>query len=102
MNKKETLPVTLTILEENIVLLGKITETNPCEDFLQAHIVFEPLTLEQKRQTVTLLFCRPGQWKKKNTPGELASIWLLFKILLRPKVLFDRNPQISTIKVAQT
>lgn len=102
LGKKETLPVQLTILEEKIILPGKITETNPCEDFLKAHIVFDPLTLEQKRQIVTLLFCRPGQWKKKNTPGELASIWLLFKILLRPKVLFDRNPQISTIKVAQT
>ena len=102
LTNKETLDVELTILEENIILSGKITAINTDEDFLKVRIYFEPLNLKQKRQIVTLLFCRPGQWKKKNTPGELVSIWLLFKILLRPKVLFDRNPQINTIKVTQT
>ncbi|VEP15483.1 Glycosyl transferase family 2 [Hyella patelloides LEGE 07179] len=101
LSKGETIPIELTILEDNIILSGQITNVSPCEDFLKAHIKFDPLTPEQQRQLVTLLFCRPGQWKKKNTPGELASVWLLFKILLRPKVLFDRNPQINAIKVAQ-
>ncbi len=62
---------------------------------------FEELTLEQERQLVTLLFCRSGQWQKRNSPGELRSLWLLFKILLRPKILFERDPQINAIKVAQ-
>ena len=102
LSRGETVPVELTILEENIVIPGKITAVNPCEDFFKAHIVFESMALEQQRQLVTLLYCRPGQWKRKDTPGELASIWLLIRILLRPKVLFDRNPQLSAVEVSQT
>ena len=102
LSKQETIPVELTILEEDITISGAIMTINPCEDFLKAHIKFDTLTLKQQRQIVALLYCRPGQWKKKTTPGELASVWLLMRILLRPKVLFDRNPQINTIKVAQT
>ena len=101
LSKQETIPVTLTILEEDIALPGTITNTDTCEDFFKVRIRFNPLSLSQQRQLITLLFCRPGQWKRKNTPGELASIWLLFRILLRPQILFNRNPQISTIKVAQ-
>lgn len=99
--KGETLPIELVILEENIALSGKITNTEFCEDFLKVHVRFDELSLPQKRQLVTLLYCRPGQWKSKNTPGEIASFWLLIRILLRPKVLFDRNPNITAIKVAQ-
>ena len=97
----ETIPVDLSILEEDITLSGKITATDICEDFHTVHVDFETLTLEQERKLVALLFCRPGQWKRKNTPGELHSLWLLFKILLRPKVLFERNPKINAINVAQ-
>ncbi len=97
----ETIPVDLSILEEDINLSGKITATDICEDFHIIHVDFATLTLEQERKLVALLFCRPGQWKRKNTPGELHSLWLLFKILLRPKVLFERNPKINGINVAQ-
>ena len=102
LSQQEFSSIELTILEENIVLTGQISEIKPDRDFLKARIKFDALNLQQQRQIIALLFCRPGQWKKKTTPGELMSIWLLFKILLRPKVLFDRNPQINAIKVAQT
>ena len=62
---------------------------------------FNSLTLEQERKLIASLFCRPGQWKRRNSPGELYSIWLLLRILLRPQVLFDRNPRINAINVAQ-
>jgi cellulose synthase (UDP-forming) len=101
LSREETLPVELSILEDNIVLSGQITETKTCGDFLTVHLVFDELYLSQQRQLITLLYCRPGQWKSKNSPGELASLWLLIKILLRPKVLFDRDPKITAIKVAQ-
>ena len=94
--------VNIVILEENIHLVGKITATEVDDDFYTVHVQFHPLNLEQERKLIALLFCRPGQWKRKNSPGELYSIWLLFKILARPKILFDRNPKINAINVAQT
>ena len=97
----ETISVSISILEEDIKLAGKITATEIGEDFNSVQVDFANLTLEQERKLITLLFCRPGQWKRKNTPGELYSLWLLFKILLRPKILFERHPKINAINVAQ-
>ena len=98
----ETIPAKISILEENLDLSAQVSEVNLDEDSCTVRIRFETLTLEQERKLVAMLFCRPGQWKRKNTPGELYSLWLLVKIILRPKVLFDRNPQINAINVAQT
>ncbi len=98
----ETLPAQISILEENLSLSGQITAVNIAEDAYNVRVQFGALTLEQERKLVAMLFCRPGQWKRKNTPGELYSLWLLIRILLRPKVLFDRNPRINAINVAQT
>ncbi len=97
----ETLPVTLEILEEGIFLQGQITQTGFSGEFPTVRVLFEEVTLSQQRRLVEMLFCRPGQWKRQNTPGELQSLWLLLKILLRPRVLFDRNPKASTITVSQ-
>ena len=102
LSRGETLPVELSILEDKIDLSGTITKIDTCEDFLRVRVVFDPLTIEQERKLVTLLFCRPGQWKKRDTPGELKSLWLLIRILLRPKILFERDPKINAIKVSQT
>ena len=98
----QSLPVNLSILEENIDLRGNITAAEICDDFYTIHVDFTPLNLAEERKLVALLFCRPGQWQRKNSPGELYSIWLLGKILSRPKILFDRNPKINAISVAQT
>jgi len=97
----ETIPVNLSILEESLDLSGQITAVDIKEDSYTVRIEFKAITLEQERKLVAMLFCRPGQWKRKNTPGELYSLWLLVRILLRPKVLFDRNPKINAISVAQ-
>ena len=99
--KGETLPIEFSLLEEEIYLQGKITEAGFDGDFPTVKVAFAKLTVEQERKLITLLFCRPGQWQRRNTPGELRSLWLLFKILLRPKILFDRDPKINAIKVAQ-
>ena len=98
----ETIPANISILEENISWSGRITAVDLNEDSCIVRVRFETLNLEQERKLVAMLFCRPGQWKRKNTPGELHSLWLLIRILLRPRVLFDRNPKINAINVSQT
>ncbi|MGK7952653.1 MAG: glycosyltransferase [Xenococcaceae cyanobacterium] len=101
LSKGENLPIEIYLLDDKIHLHGKITATEFTQDFPTAKVIFDKLTLEQQRQLITLLFCRPGQWQRRNSPGELQSLWLLFKILLRPKILFERNPKISAIEVTQ-
>lgn len=101
MASGETLPVRLSILEEGISLQGQITDTGFSDEFPTVQVVFEQVTLSQQRCLVEMLFCRPGQWKRQNTPGEFYSLWLLLRILLKPRVLFDRNPRTSAIAVSQ-
>jgi cellulose synthase (UDP-forming) len=95
----ETIPVELEIVEENLSLSGQIVSSKFGNNFPVIKVEFEQLTLSQQRKLTTLLFCRPGQWQRRKTPGELQSLWLLIKILLRPKILFEREPKISSIKV---
>lgn len=101
INSEQTLPVNLEILEEAISLQGKVTSTGFNGEFPTVQIIFEQLTLAQQRKLVELLFCRPGQWKRHKSPGELRSLWLLLKILLKPQFLFGRNTKISAIAVSQ-
>lgn len=98
---KQTIPVNLEILEEAISLKGQIIATGFNGEFPTIEIIFEQITLTQQRKLVEMLFCRPGQWKRHKSPGELKSLWLLFKILLKPQVLFGRNAKISPIAVSQ-
>ena len=95
------LPVMLEILETNLCIPAHATQTGFDGDFPTVRLMFEPIALQQQRQLIEMLFCRPGQWKKRHTPGELQSLLLLCRILLRPRVLFDRQANISTISVAQ-
>ena len=95
------LSVTLEILEANLCLPAQATQTGFNGDFPTVQLRFEPLNLQQQRQLIEMLFCRPGQWKKRHTPGEFQSLLLLGRILLRPRVLFDRQASVSTISVAQ-
>ncbi len=97
----ETLPVTLEIMEEQLELPGHIIRTGFNDEFPTVRIAFEPFRLDQQRRLVEMLFCRPGQWKRNNTPGEFSSLLLIFKILLRPRVLFARNAEASAIAVSK-
>jgi cellulose synthase (UDP-forming) len=94
-------PAQFELLEEGLVLPSRIVSQRWQGDSPSIQVTFEPLTLAQHRPLVELLFCRPGQWKSRCAPGELRSIWLLFRILLRPRVVFDRHPSISAISVTQ-
>lgn len=98
---KETLPIKLMIMQEELHIQGKITKTGFSDELLTVRVEFEQVSLQQHRRLVEMLFCRPGQWKSPNTPGELRSLWLLLKVLLRPKFLFDKNPDVSAIAVSK-
>jgi cellulose synthase (UDP-forming) len=106
MNSKTSLPdaetvVKLEFLEEGLVLQGHAICTSAKDEFPVVRVMFEPVNLNQQRRLVEMLFCRPGQWKSRCSPGELRSLWLLFRILLRPRVIFDRSPEVSIVAVSK-
>lgn len=97
----ESLPVTIEIQEEELELKGWIVQTGFSGEFPIVRVEFDGVTLEQHRQLVEMLFCRPGQWKRQCAPGEIVSLWLLFKSLIQPKALFGRRKEPSAIAVSQ-
>lgn len=101
VSEEDAILVEIDILEHHLCLRGRAVQTGFAGEFPTVRVMFDQLTLSQQRQLVETLFCRPGQWKDRNTPGELQSLLLLFRILLRPRVLFDRNIDVSAISVAQ-
>jgi cellulose synthase (UDP-forming) len=91
----EKLPLKLKIMEEELELPGQVAQISFAGELPKVRIAFEQLSLPQYRRLVEMLFCRPGQWKRHNTPGELRSLWLLLRILLKPRVLFDQSAKLS-------
>ena len=100
-NLDTDLPVTLEIMEEQLQLPVKIVKTGIKDEFAIVRVAFEQVNLSQHRRLVEILFCRPGQWKRQLAPGEFQSLLLIFKILLKPRVLFDRNIDVNAIAVSQ-
>ncbi len=94
----EKLPVKLKIMEEELELTGQITHISFTDEVPRMRVAFDSLSLPQYRCLVEMLFCRPGQWKLRKTTGELRSLWLLLRILLKPSVSFNRNPQVGAIR----
>jgi cellulose synthase (UDP-forming) len=97
----ENLPLMLEILEHHLSIAGDVIRTDFDGDFPTVRVLFHQPNLEQQRKLVSMLFCRPGQWQRRHTPGEFQSIWILFRVLLRPKVLFDRHADVNAVSVAQ-
>ncbi len=91
----------LEFMEESLTVQGHIVQQGFSNGYPTVRILFEPLALEQQRSLIEMLFCRPGQWQSRCSPGELRSLWILLKTLLRPRVLFDRKAQIRAIAVAK-
>nr|WP_204152304.1 cellulose synthase catalytic subunit [Leptolyngbya sp. CCY15150] len=81
------LAVTLEMVEEQLAIAGQITHMGDRHGIPVVQIRFDELTLAQQRQMIQLLFCRPGQWQRHQTPGELETLWLLTRTLLRPHAL---------------
>jgi cellulose synthase (UDP-forming) len=101
ISTEEMLPVTLEIMEEGLELTGEVIRTGFQNEFPTVRVMFHQLNLSQHRRLVEMLFCRPGQWKRHETPGEFESIGLILRILFRPRILFDRNIDVNAIAVSQ-
>ncbi len=96
----EKLLVTLEIIEEKLELQGHLIHTSFSDEFSTVQVVFEQVSLSQYRHLVEMLFCRPGRWKYLEAPGELQSLLLLLRTLLKPKFLFDKNREVRAIAVS--
>lgn len=92
---------TLVIAEASLSLPCKLVRTSDRGEFPVATVAFEPLTMTQQRQLIEMLFCRPGQWKRWNSPGELRSLWILLNVLFRPRFL-TRDIQVKPLPTAQS
>ena len=97
----ESYAVKLELVEEKIGLQGVITALDRNGELPQLKIQFENLTTEQNQDLVELLFCRPGQWLSKSSPGEIQSLWILLRIVLRPNFLFRNRQEIKGVEVVQ-
>ncbi|MBD2773618.1 glycosyltransferase [Iningainema tapete] len=96
----EDMTVKLEIAEESLQLEGQIVLLDFKNEFPTVHVKFESVSLSQHRRLVEMLFCRPGQWKRNNTPGEWRSLLLILRILLKPRILFRRNIDVTATTVA--
>jgi cellulose synthase (UDP-forming) len=99
LNEITMQPIQIELVEEALVLQGHLTKIDASGEFSIAQILFEPLPLAQQRSLIRLLYCRPGQWQSRCSPGELRSLWLLIQILLRPR-FFDRKSETRSLSVA--
>jgi cellulose synthase (UDP-forming) len=93
--------IKIEIMEEQLQLKGFINKTQFEQGFPVITVMFDQVTLAQHRSLVEMLFCRPGQWKRQNNPGEIASLWLLFRSILKPKALFGRKNELSAVSICQ-
>ncbi|MCY7392302.1 MAG: glycosyltransferase [Leptolyngbyaceae cyanobacterium CAN_BIN12] len=101
LDLEETLPVTVNILEEALQLEGTAIRTDIQDEFSTVRIQFDALPGHDHRRLIEMLFCRPGQWKRRNSPGEFRSLLLLFGILLKPRILFDQGSDVRAIAIAK-
>ncbi|WP_017652781.1 glycosyltransferase [Fortiea contorta] len=100
MSISKNQPVCLEILEENLQLTGEVVRSNFDNKSPTLRIKFTSISLNQYRQLIEMLFCRPGQWRRHQVPSEPISLLLLFKILLKPRVLFNKKLDIIPMKIS--
>ena len=81
-----TLPskILIEIVEAGLTLTGKIVQSKSKDQSNKVRVQFINLNLQQQRKIIEILYCRPGQWQKRQSPGELQSLWIILKVLLRP------------------
>ena len=90
--------IVVELIPEILFLSGKITRSYPQDGSLRAVIKFQNLNIEQQRELVQMLYCRPGQWQTRNSPNELQSVLILFKLLLRP-LMFLNSKKVNQLKI---
>ena len=90
--------VFVELLPETLIIPGKVSRSHIQDNSLIATVKFQNITIEQHRQLVQMLYCNPGQWQVKNTPNELQSALILFKLILRP-LMFLNAKKVSQLKM---
>ena len=83
--------VMVELIPEVLIVSGKITRSYAQDNTLRAIVKFSHLSIEQHRELVEMLYCTPGQWQVRNSPNEIQSVLILFKLLLRPLIFFNRK-----------
>ena len=76
--------VTLKLVNENIQLNSVVTKTRFQDNQTLVRVKFTDISLDCHRQLVETLYCQPGQWQRKQSPGELHSLFILLKLFVRP------------------
>ncbi len=75
--------ITIEILESNLKLKALVSKLEKIDSSFKIKVNFLEISPTQQRKLIETLFCRPGQWKDCQTPGELASLSILVKVLWR-------------------
>ena len=83
--------ITIKLVSEKLQFQGYITRTLVQDHYLKLIVKFANLSLSQHRSLIEILYCRPGQWQRKSTPGELKSVWILWQLLFRPLKFFSKQ-----------
>ncbi|GAB4232225.1 MAG: glycosyltransferase [Stanieria sp.] len=87
--------INLKLIEEGLQLNGCITHSYVQAQTTRIRIKFKNLSLGQQKSLIEILYCRPGQWRRKNSPGEIQSLLIMFKVLLRPLMLLRHKRAIA-------
>jgi cellulose synthase (UDP-forming) len=81
--KPSTSGTVLEIVDGNLSLPAQLTTWQEIQGEYRINLRFTSLTVEQQRHLIYFLYCQPGQWQDRDTPGELASLGLLVKSIAR-------------------
>ena len=104
MEEKCFIPVAkIKLVSDKSQLESSFRDAAGCSlaEFPTVRIAFDRLNISQHRCLIEMLYCRPGQWKWQQTPGEWRSLWLLLRIALKPRAVFERHRQVRPIGVSQ-
>ncbi|MEG3849333.1 glycosyltransferase [Microcoleus sp. herbarium19] len=104
MEEKCCIPVAkIELVSDKSQLKSSFRDAAGCSfaEFPTVRIAFDRLNISQHRCLIEMLYCRPGQWKRQETPGEWRSLWLLLRIAFKPRAVFERNRPVRAIGVSQ-
>ncbi len=104
MEEKCCIPVAkIELVGDKSQLKSSFRDAAGCSfaEFPTVRIAFDRLNITQHRCLIEMLYCRPGQWKRQETPGEWRSLWLLLRIAFKPRAVFERNRPVRAIGVSQ-
>ncbi len=85
----------------NLKIQGSVIKIVRNQETSQQEIdlTFESVTSQQYRHIVQLLFCRPGQWTRRNHPNELQTFVVLVKRMFRPRFFLRKDQEIDAIPI---